>query len=58
MNEALREEATEQALNNAVLQVQLNDVVVNSFRRVEDDGADGRLLAPLEIAWALFRRGA
>jgi len=57
-NRFIRFDIDQQALNDAVLQVQLHDVVVNSFRRVENDGADGRLLAPLEIARALFRRGA
>ena len=40
-----------------MLQVQLHDVVINSLRRVENDGADGRFRPPLEIARAFFRRG-
>ena len=57
MNEPLREEATEQSLDDTVLQVQLNYVVINPFRRIENDGADGRFRPPLEIARAFLRRG-
>ena len=58
MNEALGEKAAEQALNNAVLQVELDGIVVNALGRIENNRTDGGFLAPLVEVLVLILGGA
>ena len=58
MDEALGEEATEEAAGDAVLEVDLDRAVVNAFGRIEDDGTDGGLASPFPIALAVIRSSA
>src|SRR5438128_5468857 len=41
-----------------MLQVELNDIVVNSWRRAETYRPDRRVLAPFEVAFAILGRFA
>ena len=57
VDEALGGEAAEQPLDDAVLQVQVDDVVVQRAGVLEDDGADRRVAAPFpELLVALAGR--
>jgi hypothetical protein len=57
VHEALGEEAAEQALDDAVLEVEVHDLAVEVAGVAEDDGADGGVAAPLAEG-LVFLRGA
>ena len=56
MNKALRKKPAKQPLRYAVRKMKLDDVVIDPIGRVENYGTKGRLLAPLEILFAILRR--
>ena len=58
VDKALGEKAPEQALNDAVLQVELDGIVVYALGRIENNGADGGFLAPLVEALVFVLGGA
>jgi hypothetical protein len=57
MHEALRHEAPQEAADDAVLQVELDGVFIDSFGSIKDHGADGGLTPPAVVARSLVRRG-
>jgi hypothetical protein len=54
--EALRDEAAEQAARDAMLEVELHDIVVESLGRLENDGADRSVAPPLPWLLAALAR--
>ena len=58
VHEALRKEASEQALHHAVLEVEVHGRLIERRLRLEHDRADRRRPAPPEVAFAVLRRGA
>ena len=52
--EPLRKEAGEKALNYAVLKMELDNTVIDTFRGFEYHGADGSIFAPLKTALSFF----
>lgn len=54
VHEALRQEPSQQSLDNAMVQVELDDAVVHALGSIKHHRADGGFFAPLEALLAVL----